>query len=126
MEVESRNGERQGGTKHNKALALLDALEARTTEHQRKPDQATTSEDAHFKTLKPEDTLRSVRQSLRVSPQVPDQAQSIMQHIFRLDLLDGRVNGLSIAINAEYYRLGVCFDAYTEVSALGTYTASRL
>jgi hypothetical protein len=31
-------------------------------------------------------------------------------------MLDGRVNGISMAINTEYYKLGISFNAFTEVS----------
>ena len=49
-----------------------------------------------------------------------------MQHVSRLKLLNERANSLSMAINVQYYRLGVCFEAYSEVSALSIYIAVRL
>ncbi len=43
-------------------------------------------------------------------------AESIIHHFNRLEMLDGRVNGISMAINTEYYKLGISFNAFTEVS----------
>lgn len=115
--------------KVNKALALLDALEAREEWTHREDIPTSNAQIVHY----PPDTLGIPgqigqiidRDILMRTQTINSHSTVILQHLNRLDMLDGRVNGLSRAINYEYYRLGASYNGFIEVSLTFQLLAER-